>query len=155
MKLQHWRAFSATFMPEGAPMLEFVCYSVDSALLYDPSRRRQAARIREGENGNSSGKQFCPAPLEPVGLRARHQGMSLFTRTPPRRRQAARIREAHDMPQGMSCVHTHPSASAQIFFAHVIAYCPSNSLDCADTPPEPGTAFMVLATSSYLWTEAT
>ena len=96
-----------------------------------PPRRRQAARIRE-------------APR-----------MAPFARTPPRRRQAARIREALDMPQGMSGVHAHPSASAQIFFAQVIAYCPSNSLDCAETPPEPGTAFMVLATSSYLCTEAT
>ena len=49
----------------------------------------------------------------------------------------------------------YPKVSAQMFFAHVIAYCPSSSLDCADTPPEPGTAFMVLATSSYGWIEAT
>ena len=81
--------------------------------------------------------------------------MSPFRRTPPRRLQAARIREAHNKPQGLFCVHAHPSISDQMFFAQVIAYWPSNSLDCAETPPEPGTVFMVLATSSYLWIEAT
>ena len=118
-----------------------------------PPRRRQAARIREAP-------RIAPFARTPPRRRQAARirealRMAPFARTPPRRRQAARIREAPDMPQGMSGVHAHPSASAQIFFAQVIAYCPSNSLDCAETPPEPGTAFMVLATSSYLCTEAT
>ena len=47
------------------------------------------------------------------------------------------------------------TVAAQMLRAQFMVYVPSSSFIAADTPPEPGTAFMVRSFSSYLCTDAT